>query len=111
MPENLDQPGLAAAEHVQVAAVRIALQALLDQECQAVHALAHAGDAGRHPDPHARRDGDHPRKAASTRRRAAKLTSLPTRTWRPSLSSISIMPVCGRGDVAEPVNDYETADM
>jgi hypothetical protein len=32
------------------------------------------------PDPHAGRHRDHPRNAASTRRKAARFTSLPTRT-------------------------------
>ena len=39
---------------------------------------------------HTGRDWDHPRNAINTRRRASRLTSLPTRTRRPSPSSISI---------------------
>jgi hypothetical protein len=51
--------------------------------------------------PHPGRKRDHPRNAVSTRRNAAKLTSLPARTYRPWPSSISIKPDDGpsrRGD-------------
>ena len=45
MPQNFDQTATAAAEHEQVAAMRIALQRLLDQQRQTVEALAKASCA------------------------------------------------------------------
>ena len=62
VPEHLDQTAATAAEHEQMAAVRIALELLLDQQRQAVEALAHVGVAGRQPHPHAARDRDHRRR-------------------------------------------------
>src|SRR5690606_13883251 len=57
VPDDLHQRAGAAPEHEQIAAVRIALQTLLDQQRQARHPLAHVGVAHRDPHPHAR--GDH----------------------------------------------------
>src|SRR5438045_3201046 len=48
MPENLDQMAALAAEHVEIAAVRIALQRLLHLDRQAVHAAPHIGVPRRH---------------------------------------------------------------
>jgi hypothetical protein len=54
---------VAAAEHEQMPAVRIAFERLLHQQRQAVEASAHIGVAGRKPHPHAARNGDHRRRS------------------------------------------------
>jgi hypothetical protein len=92
MPKNLQKITAASPKNVEVSGVRVACQSLLNLQCKAVHAAAHVGRPSRQPDPHTRGDRDHPRNAVNTRRNAARLTSLPTRTWRPSPSSISIRP-------------------
>src|ERR1700732_5580953 len=51
MPENLDQLSALAAEHVEIAAVSIALEHFLHLQGQRVHAAAHVGAAGGHPHP------------------------------------------------------------
>ena len=47
VPQDLDQSAAAAAEHEQMAAVRIAPEQLLHLQRQAVKALAHVGMTGR----------------------------------------------------------------
>jgi hypothetical protein len=96
MPERLDQRTAPAAENVDIASERIPAQTFLHLQSQTPHAAAHIGMARCDPDPHTGRDRNHLRNAASTRRNAAKFTSLPTRTCRPSPSSISIKPDGGR---------------
>src|SRR4051794_15784955 len=71
--------------------MRIAFQDLLNLQGEAVHAAAHVGRPRRQPDPHVRRRHDHPRSAVMTRRKVARLTSLPTRTRLPSGKLISIV--------------------
>jgi hypothetical protein len=43
MPENLDQLAVLAAEHVEIAAVRVTLERFLNRQGQRVHAAAHVG--------------------------------------------------------------------
>ena len=76
--------------------MRVALQRLLHLQCEAIHAAAHVGHAGRKPHPHARWRQHQPRSTASTRRSAGRLTASSTRTRTPPASSISITPH-GRG--------------
>jgi hypothetical protein len=92
MPQGLNQRTPAPAENVNVASERIPSQALRHLQGQTPHAATHVGIARCDPNPHAGRDRDHPRNAVSTRRNAARFTSLPTRTCRPLPSSISIRP-------------------
>jgi FlaA1/EpsC-like NDP-sugar epimerase len=56
MPDDLDQRACAAAEHEQIAAMGIALEALLNQQRKARHTFAHVGMAHRDPYPAAWRD-------------------------------------------------------
>src|SRR6185369_11126616 len=96
MPENLDQIAAPAPEDVEIASVRIALQALLNRKSQALHAAAHVGMAGRDPDPDATRDRNHRRlRSSRTSCSASASTSLSTRTRQPP-SSISIIPAPAR---------------
>src|SRR6202040_1567570 len=55
-----------AAEHVEIAAMRIALQRLLHLDRQAVHAAPHIGVPDRQPYPHTRGNRDHRRDSAFT---------------------------------------------
>src|SRR5437868_12581527 len=48
-----------AAEDVQIAGMRIALQYFLDLQRQTVHPTPHVGVADCQPNPHPRRDRDH----------------------------------------------------
>src|SRR5271169_1813785 len=52
VPENLRQVAPAPAEEVEIAAVRIALQLLLNLKRQTLHAATHVGVARRNPHPH-----------------------------------------------------------
>src|SRR5271155_3568860 len=89
VPENLRQVAPAPAEEVEIAAVRIALQLLLNLKRQTLH----VGVARRNPHPHPARHRDHrsPR-TLRTRRSAAASTLLSTRTQFPEPSSISMTP-------------------
>src|SRR4051794_36651143 len=102
MPDRLDQRSAAPTEDVDVAREGISPEAFLHLQCQAPHAAPHVGVTRGDPDPDTRSDRDHPRRAASTRRRAARFTSLPTRTCCPLPNSISISPgaAAARGGVA-----------
>jgi hypothetical protein len=68
MPEDLDTIAAAAAEDEKIARVRVATEALLHLQGQAVHAAAHVGHPRRQPHPHprpapgscARQHGQHP---------------------------------------------------
>src|SRR4051794_1877668 len=76
-----------------MARVRVALERLLHQERQPVHALAHVGAAGGKPDPRPTRERDH----RLTRARSAAATTAGSgapeiRTRSPPASSISISP-------------------
>src|SRR5947209_3575160 len=55
-----------AAEHIEIAGVRIALQHLLHLDRQAVHAAPHIGVPDRQPYPHSRGNRDHRRATALT---------------------------------------------
>jgi hypothetical protein len=68
---------------------------LLGQHRQPVHPLAHIGGAASQPDPRTRRQADHPRRAASTRRKARASTCASTRSVVPVVRMISIRPVGG----------------
>ncbi len=63
-----------------MAAERILPEVLLHQGRKSVEATAHVGQSRRQLDPDAGCRGDHSRSAASTRRRAVRLMSSPTRT-------------------------------
>jgi hypothetical protein len=80
MPKRLDQRTRAPTENVNVASKRIPAQTFLHLQSQTPHPTAHIGMTRRNPDPHSGRKRDQPRNAVSTRRNAARLTSLPTRT-------------------------------
>src|SRR6516165_2389215 len=96
MPKDLDQLAAFATEHIEVAAVRVALEGFLHQHGQRVHAAAHVGVASRNPHPHARRNGDHRgRPSASTATAAfsvAASTAPVIRIRAPAANSISIAP-------------------
>src|SRR5271165_2970694 len=93
VPKDLRQITPASAEDVKIAAVRIALQLLLNLKRQTLHATTHVGVARRDPHPHSARHRDHrsPR-TLRTRRSASTSTSLSTRTRLPEPSSISMTP-------------------
>ena len=52
MPNDLDQITAAAPKNIKVASMRITLQALLNQPCQAREATSHIGVTGRKPHPY-----------------------------------------------------------
>ena len=66
-----------AAKHVEIAGMRIAMQRLLNLQCQAVHATAHVCCTCRQPDPHTRWWRYHPRNTVTTRRSVASPASRP----------------------------------
>src|SRR5271155_3673334 len=93
VPEDLGQVAPAPAEEVEIAAVRIALQLLLNLKRQTLHAATHVGVARRNPHPNPARHRDHRSPSAlTTRRSASAATLLSTRTRLPEPSSISITP-------------------
>ena len=87
MPDDLDQRSRPPAEHEQVAAMWIALQALLNLQGQPLHALAHVRVAHRDPDPRAR--WDH-RSVFNVAEISAAGADDEMRTCRPSPSSTVI---------------------
>src|SRR5919106_1761467 len=93
VPKNLHKMTFAAPEHKKIACMRVAAEALLHLQRQAVHATPHIGHPGRQPDPDATRNRDHRRTSA---RSAAVTTAGSTRpemrTRLPFGSSISITP-------------------
>src|SRR5215510_7483675 len=76
--------------------MRVALEGLLHQQGQRVHAAAHVGVAGRNPHPNARCNGDHHRcpsaNAATTAFSVAASTAPVIRIRAPAANSISIAP-------------------
>src|SRR5712691_719600 len=66
MPENLDQMTALAAEHIEIAGMRIALQTLLHLDRQTVHAAPHIGVSDRQPHPHTGRNRAQRRDSALT---------------------------------------------
>src|SRR4051812_12670660 len=93
MPEDLQKIAAPAAEDEKMARVRIALEHLLHQERQPVHAFAHVGAAGGQPDPRPTRERDHrPTRARSAAATTAGSGAPEIRTRSPCASSISISP-------------------
>src|SRR5262245_25521183 len=99
VPQALDEITAPATKHEQVPVVRIALERLLNQQCQALVALPHIGVAGRQPNARAARKADHRRlsRTSMTRASAAASTPLSTITRRPPVSTISIRPDASTG--------------
>jgi len=96
VPQDFDEITAAAAEDVEIASVRVTLEALLNPQSQALHATAHVGMPGCDPNP-ARGNGYHRRpRTSSTRRNAVASTSLPTITRWPPDRTITIRPPLGR---------------
>src|SRR5215213_7321247 len=97
MPKNLDQIAAAASEDVEIACMRIALQALLNTQSQALHAAAHVRVAGRDPDPDAAGNRDHrvrPSANAATAAFSVDASTAPViRIRAPAANSISIAPL------------------
>src|SRR6476619_811462 len=97
MPNDFDQASAPAAEHEQMALMRIALELLLHQQRQPVEALAHVGVTGRQPHPCAWGQTDHRRRslrasaviAADT---VAASFGTPMRRRAPVVNSTSITP-------------------
>src|SRR5712691_4622663 len=99
MPENLDQMTALAAEHIEIAGMRIALQTLLHLDRQTVHAAPHIGVSDRQPHPHTGRNRDHRRDSALTTAAANAAGIEPgirTRTFPASTS------IAGSGQGAAP---------
>src|SRR3954466_3169686 len=93
MQENLKKIAAPAPEDKKMARVRIALEHLLHQERQPVHAFAHVGAAGGQPDPRPTRERDHrPARARSVAATTAGSGAPEIRTRSPLASSISISP-------------------
>src|SRR5580704_1571491 len=59
VPKNLYQRAATPAEHVEIASVRVALERLLHQQCQALHPAPHVGMAGSNPHPNPGWKRDH----------------------------------------------------
>src|SRR4029077_13427043 len=91
VPEDLRQVAPAPAEDVEIAAVRVALQLLLDLKRQTLHAATHVGVARRDPHPHPARHRDHDRSAFNVAAITAGGASAPIRT-RASFTSTTITP-------------------
>src|SRR4051794_27640017 len=88
MPKDFNQTPSSAPKDKQMAGVRITPERLLNEQRQAVEALAHVRVPRREPHPHAGRDRDHPRiRTAMTRASAAPFTSLSTITRHPPAGS------------------------
>src|SRR5258705_5788597 len=100
VPENLDQLAVLAAEHVEVAAMRVALQRFLHQQRQRVHAATHVGVAGRQPNAHPRGKRDHcrcPHQSAPIAAVSVAGSTAPAiRIRAPLDTSISIVPEATR---------------
>ena len=91
MPENSDQVTAAAAKNVEIAAVRVAPQRLLNLQRQAVHAAPRVRPANRQPHPHPARNRDHRRRnAAITAEASSGGTDAEIRTREPPATSTSI---------------------
>src|SRR5665213_1071760 len=94
MPQGFNQRTRATAEYEDVARERIAAEALLHQQRQAIHPFPHVGVAAGNPDPHTSRDRDHRRsRIASTRASAAASTPASTIMRRSFPISITMRPV------------------
>ncbi len=89
--QDLHQITATTAEGKKLPAERVLPEMLLHRPRQAIEALAHVGHASRQPHTNTGRRRDHPRSAVMTRRSAARLTSLPTRSRLPSGNTTSIV--------------------
>src|SRR5665213_4455946 len=96
MPKNFDQLAALAAEHVEIAAMRITLESFLNQQGQRIHSAAHVGVAGGNPHPYSRSYRDHRRRPSASTAiaavRAAASTAPVIRIRAPVANSISIVP-------------------
>ena len=103
MPDDLQKIAPTTAEAKQVAAKRVAMQDLLNLQCQRRKALPHVGMAGREPYPHAGRQRDHRGRpsasAATTALSVAASTAPVIRIRAPAANSISIAPQLLEGAV------------
>src|SRR5271165_363407 len=94
-----NQTATPAAEHEQVAAMRIALEHLLHQHRKPVEALAHIGVAARQPNLHPARHRDHRRLLRASVSISAETRQASTgpviRIRPPAANSISITPAAG----------------
>jgi hypothetical protein len=79
-----------AAEHLEIAGMRVALQNLLNLGRQAVHAAPHVGVPSRQPHPHTRGDRDRRDRALTTAAANAAGTDLGMRAQTFPANSISI---------------------
>src|SRR5215470_12716840 len=97
VPKDLDQLAALAAEYIEVAAVRVALEGFLHQQGQRVHAAPHVGVAGRNPYPHGGRNRDHCRCPSASTATAVSSVAVSTapviRIRTPAANSISIAPL------------------
>src|SRR6476659_5688278 len=97
MPKDLDQLSALATEHIEVAAVRVALEDFQHHQGQRVHAATHIGVAGRNPHPYGGRNGDHrsrPSASAATAAFSVAASTAPViRIRTPTANSISIDPL------------------
>src|SRR6516164_3840829 len=92
MPKHFHEIAPVAAEHEEIPGVRIALQALLHLEREAIHAAAHVGMTGRNPHAHARGNGYHRRGSAfitAVTRSGSTAPEIRKRTFRLNSSSMS----------------------
>ena len=93
MPNDLDQVAAAASKNVEITNMRISLQTLLNETCEAREAAPHVGMTRRKPNPHVARDRDHRRsRTSSTRAKASASTCASTRMRHRLPRSISISP-------------------
>src|ERR1700675_91795 len=96
MPQGFNQRTGATAEHEDGARERIAAEAFLHQQRQAIHAFPHVGVAAGNPDSRTCRDRNHRRsRMASTRASAAASTPASTMTRRSFPISITMWPLVG----------------
>ena len=98
----------AAPEDKKIACMRVAAEALLHLQRQAVHAAPHVGDPRRQPYPHPRPHRDHTRASTdSTRASAASSTPASTNTRYPFGVTTSIR--LGAGALAARCSSTTTA--
>ena len=83
---------------IEIAGVRIALELLLDQQGQALHALPHVRVARGDPDPHPAGDGDHRRARSVAVTRSAGASAITWTCTPPGSSTKMAGPAGGGGD-------------
>jgi len=101
MPNDLDQVAAAASKNVEITNMRISLQTLLHETCEAREAAPHVGMTRRKPNPHVARDRDHRRsRTSSTRRIRVNLRIHPN---APPVAEINLdQPYAGNGHGPRP---------